>query len=111
MGQLEMTLPEMLNTIADGARNVKDAWQKENKEEAWEAYSRDMKEVVSTVPWDPSRYSTEVKNLMEKISHSIQDELLGSLYNEDNVQRLSQILSDIIQLVNDCRLVLSNTKF
>jgi len=108
MGESEMTLPEMLNTIEDGAREVKEAWEKEDKKAAWKAYSEDMKDIDSIEPWNPSRYSTKVKNLMEEISHSITDELYGLMYNEDDMQKLKNKLSNIIQAVCKCRSAFSN---
>jgi len=108
MGESEMTLPEMLNTIKGGARKVKEAWEKGDKEAAWKAYSEDMNEIVRIEPWESSKHII-VKDLMDKIEKNINDDLYGLLYNEADAQRVKNKLSYIIQLVDNCQGALSNT--
>ena len=101
MGELEMTLTEMLNIIKDGARGVKEAWERGDKDAAWKTYRDDMEDIVSIESWNPSRYTTKVQNLMKELEHKIKDELYFSLYNEDEAQKLKSKLSDIIRLCID----------
>lgn len=99
-----LTIKEMLNVIQENAVKIKESLSNGDIETAEKAHE-EMDDIVLIPEWNPSKYSPQVKELMEKIEYNINDPLRRLFYNKPkNLNKeVDKILSNILKDVNRIR--------
>ena len=96
-----LTIKEMLNVIQDNTVKIKESLSNGDIGTAEKAHE-EMDDIVLISEWNPSQYSPQIKELMEKIEYNINDPLRGLFYNKPkNLNKeVDKILSNILRDIN-----------